>query len=89
MKIRIVLAVMLATSSLPCMSEITRSVDSEGNVTFSDQPVAGSVDATPVIIDTSSAPSKQEITESEQQAQDMINRAKKIDKSNADREAGI
>ena len=93
MKTRILLAVMLAASSLPCVSEITRSVDSQGNVTFSDQPVPGSVEATPVILDTPPAPSKQEITESERQAQDMINRAnqnqQKMDSSKADRSARI
>lgn len=93
MKTRLLLAVMLATSSVPCVSEITRSVDSQGNVTFSDQPVPGSVEATPVILDTPPAPSKQEITESERQAQDMINRAnqnqQKIDSSNAERSARI
>jgi len=74
MKTRIALAVIIAVSSMPCVSEITRSVDSEGNVTFSDQAVPGSVEATPVVIDTPS-PSRQEVSESEQQAQDMINRA--------------
>ena len=93
MKTRILLAVMLAASSLPCVSEITRSVDSQGNVTFSDQPVPGSVEATPVILDTPPAPSKQEITKSERQAQDMINRAnqnqQKMESSKADRSARI
>ena len=93
MKTRLLLAVMLATGSLPCVSEITRSVDSEGNITFSDQPVPGSVETTPVIIDAPPAPSKQEIYQSEQQAQDMINRAnvnqQERDSSSADRKAGI
>ena len=93
MKTRLLLAAMLATASLPCMAEITRSVDSQGNVTFSDEPVPGSVESTPVIIDTSPAPSKQEINESEQQAQEMINRAnlnqQERDSRSADRSAGI
>ena len=73
MKTRLLLAVMLATGSLPCIAEITRSVDSQGNVTFSDEPVPGSVESTPVILDTTPAPSTQEINKSEQQAQEMIN----------------
>ena len=93
MKTRLLLAVMLATGSLPCVSEIIRSVDGQGNVTFSDQPVAGSVESTPVIIDVPPAPSKQEINKSEQQAQDMINRAnlnqQERDASNADKKANI
>ena len=84
---------MLATGSLPCMAEITRSVDSQGNVTFSDEPVPGSVESTPVILDTTPAPSMQEINESEQQAQEMINRAnlnqQHRDSRSADRNAGI
>jgi hypothetical protein len=75
------------------MAEITRSVDSQGNVTFSDEPVPGSVESTPVIIDTPPAPSMQEINESEQQAQEMINRAnlnqQERDSRSADRNAGI
>jgi hypothetical protein len=75
------------------MAEITRSVDSQGNVTFSDVPVPGSVESTPVIIDTSPAPSKQEINESEQQAQETINRAnlnqQERDSRSADKKAGI
>ena len=93
MKTRLLLAVMLATGSLPCMAEITRSVDSQGNVTVSDEPVPGSVESTPVILDTPPAPSTQEINESEQQAQDMINRAnlnqQQRDASNADRQTEI
>jgi len=93
MKTRLLLTVMLAASSLPCVSEITRSVDKDGNITFSDQPIAGSVESTPVIIDAPPAPSKQEIRENEQQAQDMINRAnlnqQERDASNADRQTEI
>jgi hypothetical protein len=93
MKTRLLLAVMLATGSLPCLAEITRSVDSQGHVTFSDEPVPGSVESTPVIIDTAPAPSMQEINASEQQAQEMINRAnlnqQERDSRSADRNAGI
>ena len=77
MKSRIILAVMLAVSSLPCVSEVLRSVDKDGNVTFSDQPVPGSVEATTVIIDAP-PPSRQEISESEQEAQEIIKKANQI-----------
>ena len=77
MKSRIILAVMLAVSSLPCVSEVLRSVDKDGNVTFSDQPVPGSVEATPVIIDAP-PPSRQEVSESEQEAQETIRKANEI-----------
>lgn len=92
MKTRIILAVVLAASSLYCVSEVIRSVDKDGNVTFSDQPVAGSVEATPVVIDAP-PPSRQDVNKSEQQAQEMINRAnlnqQERDTSNADRSANI
>jgi len=92
MKIKILLAVMLATGSLPCLSEVIRSVDKEGNITFSDQAVPGSVEATPVVIDAP-PPSRQDIDKSERQAQDMIQRAnlnqQERDVSNTDRSANI
>ena len=77
MKSRIILAVMLAASSLPTLSEVLRSVDKNGNVTFSDQPVPGSVEATPVVIDAP-PPSRQEVSESEQEAQETIRKANQI-----------
>jgi len=93
MKSRIVLAVIMAINSMPGVSEITRSVDKEGNITFSDQPVPGSVETTPVVIDAPPPPSRQEVNESEQQAQDIINRAnlnqQKTASSNADKKASI
>jgi hypothetical protein len=92
MKTRILLAVVLTASSLFCVSEVLRSVDKDGNITFSDQPVAGSVEATPVVIDAP-PPSRQDVNKSEQQAQEMINRAnlnqQERDTSNADRSANI
>jgi len=77
MKSRIILAVMLAASSLPTLSEVLRSVDKNGNVTFSDQPVPGSVEETPVVIDAP-PPSRQEVSESEQEAQETIKKANQI-----------
>ena len=92
MKSRIILAVMLAASSLPSLAEVLRSVDKDGNVTFSDQPVPGSVESTSVIIDAP-PPSRQDVRKSEQQAQKMIRQAdqvgQEIDSSIADRNANI
>lgn len=92
MNSKIILAVILAASSLPCVSEVLRSVDKHGNVTFSDAPVPGSVEVTPVIIDDS-PPSRQEVSESEQEAQEIINKANQIgqetDASSFDRSANI
>lgn len=92
MKSRIILAVMLAASSLPSVSEVLRSVDKGGNVTFSDQPVPGSVEETPVVIDAP-PPSRQKVRESEQQARKMIRQAdqvgKEVDTGIFDRNASI
>ncbi|MGB5180526.1 MAG: DUF4124 domain-containing protein [Gammaproteobacteria bacterium] len=92
MKSRIILSVMLAASSLPSVSEVLRSVDKDGNVTFSDQPVPGSVEETAVVIDAP-PPSRQEVRESEQQAREMIRRAdqlgQEIDSGITDRAASI
>ena len=77
MKSRIILAVILATSSLPSVSEVLRSVDKHGNVTFSDQPVPGSIEETSVVIDAPPPP-QQEVSESEQEAQETIRKANQI-----------
>jgi len=92
MKSRIFLAVLLAASSMPSLSEVIRSVDKDGNVTFSDQSVPGSVEETPVVIDAP-PPSRQEVRESEQQARQMIRQAdqvgQEIDSGITDRAANI
>ena len=92
MKSRIIIALVLATHTLPGMSEVIRSVDKDGNVTFSDQPVPGSVSATPVTIDAYK-PSPREASESEQQAQETIQRAdqlqQQVDAKEADKAARI
>ena len=92
MKAELILTTLLLASSLPCASEVIRSVDKDGNVTFSDQPVPGSVEATPVILDVYK-PSPQEVTESQQQKQQTIQRAdqltQEMDTKNADKAANI
>jgi len=92
MKAELILTTMLLASSLPCASEVIRSVDKDGNVTFSDQPVPGSVEATPVILDVYK-PTPKEVTESEQQAQQTIQRAdqlsQEVDTKDTDRAANI
>jgi hypothetical protein len=65
---------LLLLSSTAASAEVIRSVDKDGNVTFSDVPVAGSVASERVIVDTPQ-PTPQEVSESERQAQEMIERA--------------
>lgn len=74
---RIILAVLLATTSLPSVSEVYRSVARDGSVTFSDQPVPGSVEESTVVIDTQT-PTPQEVKASEQQARETIKKADQI-----------
>ena len=92
MKSQIILAIILTAGSLPSVSEVLRSVDKDGNVTFSDQPVPGSVEATSVVIDAP-PPSRQEVSESEQEAQETIRKANEIgqetESASSDRTAAI
>ena len=66
---------LLALYISPVSAEVIRSVDKDGNVTFSDAPVPGSVESNRVVIDTPPAPTPQEVSDSERQAQEMIRRA--------------
>ena len=92
MNSRIILAVLLTVTSLPSLSEVIRSVDKDGNVTFSDQSVPGSIEETTVIIDAPPPP-RQDVMESEQQAREMIRQAdvnqQQRDASTTDRAANI
>jgi type IV secretory pathway VirB10-like protein len=75
MKTYALIASLLAISVSPLSAEVIRSVDKDGNVTFSDAPVPGSVESNRVVIDAPPAPTPQEASESERQAQEMIQRA--------------
>jgi hypothetical protein len=77
MNSRIILAVLLTAISLPTVSEVYRSVARDGSVTFSDQPVPGSIEETTVTIDVPQ-PTLQEVKASEQQAQETIHRANQL-----------
>jgi hypothetical protein len=92
MKARILIAILLVGHALPGMSEVIRSVDKDGNVTFSDEPVPGSVTATPVTIEAYK-PTPREAAESEQQAQETIQRAdqlqRQVDAKEAEKAARI
>ena len=66
------IALFLAVTSLQATAEAERSVDAQGNVTFSDKPVAGSVTSDRISID---APSPDRIHESQQESQAIIDKA--------------
>ncbi len=61
---------------LQATAEVARSVDQQGNVTFSDKPVSGSVTSERISIDAP-APSTDSINKSQQESQAIINKAKR------------
>lgn len=61
---------------------LIKSVDADGNVTYSDTPVANAKTVTKVPI--LAGPNNSEINAAQQQAEKKINTANKIDKQNAD-----
>jgi hypothetical protein len=84
MNFRILTTLLLVATALPAAAEVVRSVDKEGNVTFSDQPVKGSVESSNIKIDAP-APSGKELTESQQEAQDIIHKANQIPSTSPDK----
>ena len=87
MNLRILSALLLVSTALPA-AEVVRSVDQDGNVTFSDQPVKGSVESSNIQIDAP-APSGKELTASQQEAQDIIQKANQIPAASQDREQAV
>ena len=88
MNFRILSTLFLVAMVLPAAAEVVRSVDKEGNVTFSDQPVKGSVESSSIKIDAP-APSGKELTESQQEAQDIIQKANQMPSASQDREQAV
>ena len=88
MKLQIISTLLLIATTLPAAAEVVRSVDKDGNVTFSDQPVEGSVESSRVQIDAPT-PSGSELTESQKEAQDIIKRANQIPSTSQDRDQAV
>ncbi len=75
------LSYLLLTSSQQLIAtELIKSIDQDGNITYSDKPVPGSKHVTTVPIVP--APTESEINEAKQQANKNIDAANKIDKKN-------
>lgn len=75
MNYRNLLILFLATSALQVSAQTAyRSVDEEGNVTFSDQPVSGAVKESEIRIDAP-APSPESRQQSREQATEMMDAA--------------
>jgi len=70
------LSLFLIAVPLHGAAEVERSVDKDGNVTFSDKPVQGSVSSERIGIDSSS-PSPDRLNESVQESQDIIDKARR------------
>ena len=74
---KVIPALLLATLSLYATADAVRSVDKDGNVTFSDAPVPGSVESERISIDAPPPP-QERMTESQREAQAVINKANRI-----------
>lgn len=74
---KIISVLLLAAFTLPAAADAIRSVDKDGNVTFSDQPVPDSVEAEKISIDAPPPPQEQ-MTESQREAQAVIDKANRI-----------
>ena len=78
MNYKILSLLLLAAISQPATADALRSVDRDGNITFSDEPVAGSVESERISIDAA-APSRDSLNESQREAQAIIDKANRID----------
>ncbi len=74
MDIKWLIAVFLVVTPIQATAEAERSVDAQGNVTFSDKPVAGSVTSERISIDAPT-PSPARINKSQQESQTIIDKA--------------
>ena len=80
MHYKILSLLLLAAISQPATADALRSVDRDGNITFSDGPVPGSVESERIRIDAP-APSRDSLNESQQEAQAIIDKANRINTS--------
>ena len=81
MNYKIISVLLLAAISQQATAdEALRSVDKYGNITFSDEPVAGSVEMERISIDAPE-PSRDSLNESQREAQAIIDKANRIDTS--------
>ena len=78
-----ILSVLLlaAISQQATADNALRSVDRDGNITFSDERVPGSVESERISIDAP-APSRDSLNESQREAQAIIDKANRIDTGN-------
>ena len=81
MNYKILSLLLLAAISQPATADALRSVDKDGNITFSDTPVAGSVESETINIDAA-PPSRDSLNASQREAQAIIDKANRIDTSN-------
>ncbi len=82
MNYKILPLMLLAVVSQPATADTAlRSVDRDGNITFSDERVPGSVESERISIDAP-APSRDSLNESQREAQAIIDKANRIDTGN-------
>jgi len=76
MNSKYLLVLFLIVVPLQTTAEVARSVDKQGNVTFSDKPVSGSVTSERISVDAA-APSTDRANKSRQESQAIIDKAKR------------
>jgi hypothetical protein len=81
MNYKIISVLLLAAISQQTTADALRSVDRDGNITFSDEAVPGSVESERISIDAA-APSRDSLNESQREAQAIIDKANRIDTGN-------
>jgi hypothetical protein len=81
MNYKILSLLLLAAISQPATADALRSVDKDGNITFSDAPIAGSIESETINIDAT-PPSRDSLNASQREAQAIIDKANRIDTGN-------
>ena len=81
MNYKIISVLLLAAISQQTTADALRSVDRDGNITFSDEAVSGSVESERISIDAA-VPSRDSLNDSQREAQAIIDKANRIDTGN-------
>ena len=74
MNYKIMSMLLLAVVSQQASTDVLRSVDKDGNITFSDAPVPGTIESENISIDVP-APSIESVNESQREAEAIIDKA--------------
>ncbi len=82
MKFIIPVVLLMATAMQVFAADVIRSVDQDGSITFSDTPVPGHADSAPITTEAP-APATDTLTESQREAQAVIDKANRLQQQEA------